>query len=64
MSEVNFFTPIVYNNPQKTTAQCALEAVDEYFNLGELNSYKGAHIRIFDPDTEHPPSITQQEPVI
>ncbi len=45
MEQIHFFTPVTYQNSEKTLPQRALEKVDEYFCLG--NKF---HVSIFSSD--------------
>lgn len=55
MSSIDFFVPVIYSNQIKTLPQQALEAVDEYFYLG--NKYP---VTIFPPDASHPHALARQ----
>ena len=55
MSSIHFFTPVIYNNPTKTRAQQALEAIDECFYLGNK-----LRVTIFTSNATHPQSWALQ----
>ncbi|MFI5333927.1 MAG: hypothetical protein ACHQT8_02025, partial [Chlamydiales bacterium] len=59
MSSIDFFVPVIYENQIKTLPQQALEAVDEYFYLG--NKF---HVTIFAANAEHPRSWAVQSSYI